>query len=49
MTTNQMGQQKSCQIDLDGNGGKEKLRLITKYDEYNYITESVLYVNNKKH
>lgn len=39
---------KSCQADLDGDGVKEKLKLTTKYDEYDCITKSVLYVNGKK-
>ncbi len=39
---------KSCQVDLDGDGVKEKLKLATKYDKYNYIKSSVLYVDGKK-
>lgn len=39
---------KSCQVDLDGDGVKEKLRLTTKYDEYDCITKAVLYVNGEK-
>lgn len=39
---------KSCQVDLDGDGVKEKLKLTTNYDEYNYITKAVLYVDGRK-
>ncbi|MFG6328353.1 MAG: hypothetical protein K1W06_02600 [Lachnospiraceae bacterium] len=38
---------KSCQVDLDGDGKKEKLSLSVKY-ENDYILEAVLYVNGKK-
>ena len=38
----------SCQIDLDGDGVKENLKLTTKYDAYGCITKAVFYVNNQK-
>lgn len=39
---------KSCQLDLDGDGVKEKLKLSIKYDEYGCIAKAVFYVNGKK-
>lgn len=42
------GGQKSCRIDLDGDGKKEQLRSDLKYDEYGAITDAALYVNGKK-
>ena len=39
---------KSCQVDLDGDGVKEKLKLAVKYDEYGCIENASVYVNGKK-
>lgn len=39
---------KSCQVDLDGDGVKEKLKMAVKYDAYDCIKNASVYVNGKK-
>ena len=39
---------KSCQVDLDGDGVKEKLKMAVKYDAYDCIKNVSVYVNGKK-
>lgn len=40
--------QKTCRVDLDGDGKKEQLRSDLKYDEYGTITDASIYINGKK-
>ena len=39
---------KSCQVDLDGDGVNEKLKMAVKYDAYDCIKNVSVYVNGKK-
>lgn len=39
---------KSCQVDLDGDGVKEQLKVKINYDEYNCITKASFYVDDQK-